>query len=87
MEEEPLPDDLPDDMEEDNEDEKEKPLALIVDDNEDLVDFMKDSLSLYFRIQSASNGREAWQKIQMCIRDRGNTCRLQNRGTGLYRLA
>ena len=40
-------------MEEDNEDEKEKPLALIVDDNEDLVAFMKDSLSLYFRIQSA----------------------------------
>ena len=53
---------MPDDMEEDNEDEKEKPLALIVDDNEDLVAFMKDSLSLYFRIQSASNGREAWQK-------------------------
>lgn len=69
MEEEPLPDDLPDDMEEDNEDEKEKPLALIVDDNEDLVAFMKDSLSLYFRIQSASNGREAWQKIPELMPD------------------
>ena len=69
MEEEPLPDDLPDDMEEDNEDEKEKPLALVVDDNEDLVAFMKDSLSLYFRIQSASNGREAWQKIPELMPD------------------
>ena len=53
----------------DNEDEKEKPLALIVDDNEDLVAFMKDSLSLYFRIQSASNGREAWQKIPELMPD------------------
>ena len=69
MEEEPLPDELPDDMGEDNEDEKEKPLALIVDDNEDLVAFMKDSLSLYFRIQSASNGREAWQKISELMPD------------------
>ena len=68
MEEEALSVDLPDDME-DNEDEKEKPLALIVDDNEDLVAFMKDSLSLYFRIQSASNGREAWQKIPELMPD------------------
>lgn len=43
--------------------EKEKPLALIVDDNEDLIIFMKDALSLYFRVKSASNGREAWQMI------------------------
>ena len=68
MEEEALSVDLLDDME-DNEDEKEKPLALIVDDNEDLVAFMKDSLSLYFRIQSASNGREAWQKISELMPD------------------
>ena len=44
-------------------------MALIVDDNEDLVAFMKDSLSLYFRIQSASNGREAWQKIPELMPD------------------
>ena len=44
-------------------------MALIVDDNEDLVAFMKDSLSLYFRIQSASNGREAWQKISELMPD------------------
>ena len=43
--------------------EKEKPLALIVDDNEDLIIFMKDALSLYFRVKSAANGREAWQII------------------------
>ena len=43
--------------------EKEKPLALIVDDNEDLILFMKDALSMYFRVKSASNGREAWQLI------------------------
>ena len=40
-----------------------------MDDNEDLVAFMKDSLSLYFRIQSASNGREAWQKISELMPD------------------
>jgi len=67
-EEEPLSDDLPED-EEDNETGKEKPLALIVDDNEDLVSFIKDSLSLYFRIRSASNGREAWQKIPELMPD------------------
>lgn len=67
-EEEPLSDNLPED-EEDNETGKEKPLALIVDDNEDLVSFIKDSLSLYFRIQSASNGREAWQKIPELMPD------------------
>ncbi len=69
MEEEPLPGDLPHDMEEGHESEKEKPLALVVDDNEDLVAFMKDSLSLYFRIQSASNGREAWQKVPELMPD------------------
>ncbi|WP_373728967.1 two-component regulator propeller domain-containing protein [Bacteroides heparinolyticus] len=42
---------------------KEQPLVLVVDDSDDLVAFMKDSLSLYFRIQTASNGREAWQLI------------------------
>lgn len=42
---------------------KEQPLVLVVDDSDDLVAFMKDSLSLYFRIQTASNGREAWRLI------------------------
>lgn len=42
---------------------KKKPLVLIVDDNEDFVSFMKDSLALYFSVQSASNGQEAWKII------------------------
>ena len=49
--------------------EKEKPLALIVDDNEDLIIFMKDTLSLYFRVKSACNGREAWQMIPELMPD------------------
>ncbi len=48
---------------------KEKPLALVVDDNEDLVSFMKDSLSLYFRVKSASNGQEAWTMIPELMPD------------------
>lgn len=64
MEEEPPADDLPDGAGTDGADEKERPLALIVDDNEDLIAFIKDSLGLYFRIRSASDGQEAWRKIQ-----------------------
>ncbi|MDE6347498.1 MAG: helix-turn-helix domain-containing protein [Bacteroides sp.] len=67
MKEEPL--DAPDASMEENKEEKEKPLALIVDDNADLVAFMKDSLSLYFRIQSASNGKEACRKIPELMPD------------------
>lgn len=69
MDEELSSDDQPDNPEGDSTDEKEKPLALIVDDNEDLIAFMKDSLSLYFRIQSASNGREAWRKMPELMPD------------------
>lgn len=43
--------------------EKKKPLVLVVDDNEDFVAFMKDSLSLYFSVQVAANGKEAWKLI------------------------
>ncbi len=46
-----------------------KPLALIVDDNTDFVDFMRHALSLYFRVHSASNGREAWQIIPELMPD------------------
>lgn len=42
---------------------KKKPLVLVVDDNEDFVAFMKDSLSLYFSVQVAANGKEAWKII------------------------
>lgn len=52
-----------------SEEDKKKPLVLIVDDNEDFVSFMKDSLSLYFSVQSAPNGAEAWQLIPRLMPD------------------
>ena len=51
------------------EDGKKKPLALIVDDNEDFVSFMRYTLSLYFRIESAGNGKIAWQMIPELMPD------------------
>lgn len=57
------------DDKEDTSEEKAKPLVLVVDDNEDLVSFMKDSLSLYFRVKTASDGQEAWQMIPDLIPD------------------
>ncbi|WP_291528242.1 hybrid sensor histidine kinase/response regulator transcription factor [Bacteroides sp. UBA939] len=52
-----------------NKEEKKKPLALIVDDNEDFVSFMRYSLSLYFRVESAANGRDAWLVIPELMPD------------------
>lgn len=49
--------------------EKNKPLAFVVDDNEDIVSFLESSLSLYFRVMTASNGYEAWQKIPEALPD------------------
>ena len=40
------------------------PLLLVVDDNEDFRLFMRHSLELQFRVEVASNGKEAWEKIQ-----------------------
>lgn len=51
------------------EDGRKKPLALIVDDNEDFVSFMRYTLSLYFRIESAGNGKIAWQMIPELMPD------------------
>lgn len=48
---------------------RKKPLALVVDDNPDLVGFMRDGLMPYFRIQTASNGQEAWQQIPQLMPD------------------
>jgi len=42
---------------------RKKPLALVVDDNEDFVTFMRYTLSLYFRVEAAANGRLAWEMI------------------------
>lgn len=49
--------------------EKKKPLVFIVDDNEDFVTFMRDSLRLYFSVQSATNGQEAWKIIPELMPD------------------
>jgi signal transduction histidine kinase/ligand-binding sensor domain-containing protein/DNA-binding response OmpR family regulator len=46
-----------------------KPLAMIVEDNKDMVDFLADSLRLYFRTASAYNGREAWEQIPTLMPD------------------
>ena len=40
------------------------PLVLVVDDNEDFRLFMRHSLELQYRVTLASNGREAWEKVQ-----------------------
>ena len=61
--EEKLETELPD------EEGRKKPLALIVDDNEDFVSFMRYTLSLYFRVESAVNGKEAWQVIPELMPD------------------
>lgn len=40
------------------------PLVLVVDDNEDFRLFMRHSLELQYRVLLASNGEEAWEKVQ-----------------------
>ncbi len=49
--------------------ERHKPLALLVDDNEDLLKLMGSSLKLYFRIASATNGRLAMEQLERCRPD------------------
>jgi signal transduction histidine kinase/ligand-binding sensor domain-containing protein/DNA-binding response OmpR family regulator len=49
--------------------EDRKPVVLIVDDNEDFIAFMRYTLSIYFQVESASNGREAWQIIPELMPD------------------
>ncbi|MBR6539889.1 MAG: response regulator [Bacteroides sp.] len=48
---------------------KNKPLALVVDDNEDILSFLQDSLSLYFRVKTAKNGYEAWRMMPNLLPD------------------
>ncbi|MCC8112857.1 MAG: response regulator [Bacteroidales bacterium] len=40
-----------------------RPVALVVDDNPDIVDLLSDNLKEDFRVESATNGKEAWIKI------------------------
>ena len=46
-----------------------KPLVLVVDDSRDFVDFMKDTLNLYFTVRTASDGREALDLLNQCKPD------------------
>lgn len=43
---------------------REKPLVLVVDDNDDFVEFMKGTMNLYFSVQTAQNGQEALDILQ-----------------------
>ena len=38
--------------------------VLIVDDNEEMVSFMRDTFTLYFNVRTAANGQQAWGIIQ-----------------------
>ena len=49
--------------------EKVKPVVLLVDDNSDFLAFMKDGLSLYFTVKSATNGQEALKLIPELMPD------------------
>lgn len=49
--------------------EKLKPVVLLVDDNSDFLAFMKESLSLYFTVKSATNGQEALNLIPELMPD------------------
>ena len=45
------------------------PLALVVDDNEDFLNFMTDSFGKSYRIRTCRNGREAWDMIPELMPD------------------
>ena len=49
--------------------EGKKPLVLVVDDSRDFVDFMKDTLDLYFTVRTAANGQEALELLARCKPD------------------
>ena len=45
------------------------PLALVVDDHTDFLTFMRESLSKAYRVETAENGRKAWDMIPGLIPD------------------
>jgi signal transduction histidine kinase/ligand-binding sensor domain-containing protein/DNA-binding response OmpR family regulator len=47
----------------------EQPLVLVVEDNDDLRHFISRALSTEFRVVTAINGEEGWQKTQNLIPD------------------
>ncbi|HYG20265.1 MAG TPA: ATP-binding protein [Ohtaekwangia sp.] len=46
-----------------------RPLVLIAEDNADMLHFIGDVLQAHFRVTSARDGQEAWQKTQETIPD------------------
>lgn len=40
----------------------QKPIVLLVEDNDDFRFYLKDNLRAYYRVIEASNGKEGWQK-------------------------
>ena len=59
-----IPVEEPEEKENDN-----LPLALIVDDNEDFLNFMAETLSEDYRVRTALNGRQAWEMIPSLMPD------------------
>ncbi|MDR0892758.1 MAG: response regulator, partial [Mediterranea sp.] len=49
--------------------ERERPLILVVDDNEDFRLFMQQSLELYYQVESAANGKQAWEAMTQELPD------------------
>ncbi|MBL6447175.1 response regulator [Fulvivirga sp. 29W222] len=45
------------------------PLILLVEDNEDFRFYLKDNLSVHFKVVEAKNGKEGWQKALSCLPD------------------
>ncbi|PZX16387.1 signal transduction histidine kinase [Breznakibacter xylanolyticus] len=47
-----------------NAENEDKPLVLIVEDNEDLRFYLKENLRMQYRIVEAADGMDGWQKVQ-----------------------
>lgn len=45
------------------------PLILLVEDSEDFRFYLKDNLSVHFKVMEARNGKEGWQKTLSCMPD------------------
>ncbi|GAA0894534.1 hypothetical protein GCM10009122_42150 [Fulvivirga kasyanovii] len=48
---------------------EDTPLILLVEDNEDFRFYLKDNLSVHFKVNEARNGKEGWQKTLSCMPD------------------
>lgn len=48
---------------------EKKPVALVVDDSEDILIFLKEALNLHFQVVTAPDGLQAWQQIPQLMPD------------------